>query len=96
LSNSRRSSEEKASYSLVSTRSFFKNLQKLGKTTNLRILRTVKLLSDAPYIGKSLRGQLGGYYSLRVGDFRIIYTVDESSRRVILYSAGHRARIYKG
>jgi mRNA interferase RelE/StbE len=95
LTGSRGSSAGKANYSLLSTRSFLKDLRKLDKADNRRILQTIELLKADPYVGKHLRGQLDGFRSLRVGDFRVIYTVEESTGTVILRAVGHRSVVYE-
>jgi mRNA interferase RelE/StbE len=55
----------------------------------------IRNLETNPYIGKPLRGELSGKWSLRIGDFRIIYTIDERQKTVTLYSASHRRTAYK-
>ena len=96
MSDSRSNSAKKASYSLVSTDSFLKDLRKLDSTTNRRILETVELLKSDPHLGKNLRGPLEGLQSLRVGDFRVIYSIEEETRTITLRAAGHRRSIYRG
>jgi len=46
-------------------------------------------------MGKPLRGELSGKWSLRVGNYRVIYTINEKEKAVILYSVGHRKKIYR-
>ena len=46
-------------------------------------------------MGKPLRGELAGRWSLRIGDYRVIYVIDENQKIVILYSVKHRKVIYK-
>ena len=70
-------------------------MRRLDKLTVRRIIQTLDLLKENPHLGKNLRGQLEGFRSLRVGDFRVIYTVEESSRTVVLRAVGHRRVIYK-
>jgi len=95
LKSSREGSARKAKYSLVSARSFLRDLRRLDKLTVRRILQTLELLKENAHLGKNLRGQLEGFRSLRVGDFRVVYTVEESSRTVVLRAVGHRRVIYK-
>jgi mRNA interferase RelE/StbE len=95
LKNSNVNSAEKANYSLVSTRSFLRDLRRLEKPRIRRILETVEMLKSSPYLGKNLRGQLERLRSLRVGDFRVIYSVDESSRTIALRAVGDRKAIYR-
>ncbi len=42
--------------------------------------------------------KLRGYplYRIRVGDYRIIYSVDEDSKTVYIIRIGHRENVYKG
>jgi len=41
-----------------------------------------------------LRGELVGKWSLRVGDYRVIYVIDEDQKIVVLYNARHRKVVY--
>jgi len=95
LSRSRSNSAEKADYSLATTRSFLRDLSKLDRANIRRILRAVEGLKSDAYLGKNLRGQLEGFRSLRVGDFRVIYTIEEQDRTVTLRAVGHRRLIYR-
>jgi len=40
-------------------------------------------------MGRPLREELSGKWSLRVGNYRVIYTIDEKEKAVIVYSVGH-------
>ena len=42
-----------------------------------------------------LHGEWRGYFRLRVGDWRAIYTVDRQTRLIIVHAVGHRDAIYK-
>jgi len=56
-----------------------------------RILNKIEeLQTDPEKRGKPLRNQLAGYYSLRAGDYRVIYEVDLDERIVWIYGAGLR------
>lgn len=51
-------------------------------------------LGTAPHIfGKPLRQSLHGYWSLRVGKYRIIYRI--VGEDVLIFDIGHRATVYK-
>jgi mRNA-degrading endonuclease RelE of RelBE toxin-antitoxin system len=54
-------------------------MRKLDRAANRRILQAVELLAENPRLGKMLRGELEGLWSLRVGEFRVI----TASRKVI-------------
>ena len=82
MANSNENSEKKESYRLIPTRSYLKDLRKLDRSANRRILQAVELLTDSPRLGKILRGELEGLWSLRIGEFRVIYSIEETNRTV--------------
>jgi len=64
------------------TRRFERDFRKLPSNIQDRIIELVEELRNNPYLGKKLRNL--PYYSLRVGDYRVIYLVDEKERIIIL------------
>ena len=44
---------------------------------------------------KKLHGRLAGKYRVRVGELRIIYTVDEANERIMIEAIGPRGAVYK-
>jgi len=44
---------------------------------------------------EKLRGREGEGWRVRVGDYRILYTVDEADRVVSVYRIAYRARAYR-
>lgn len=59
--------------------------------------RIFKAIYKLPYQGdiKAMQGN-SGYFRLRVGDYRIIYTVDNNVLLVRVVAVGNRGQIYKG
>jgi mRNA interferase RelE/StbE len=45
---------------------------------------------------KALQGQKGTYYRLRVGDYRIVYQVQDKALIVLVVKIGHRREVYRG
>ncbi len=90
-----KSSAAPMSYRLETTRRFEKDFRKLARDLKRRIDQHVRTLEAQPYSGKRLRGEFEGSYSLRMGDYRIIYTVDEAEKRVVLLTVAHRGRVYE-
>ncbi|HEX9736555.1 MAG TPA: type II toxin-antitoxin system RelE/ParE family toxin [Thermoanaerobaculia bacterium] len=43
---------------------------------------------------KPLTGKLKGYYRFRIGDYRVIYRVDDDGRLVIVALITHRSKAY--
>ena len=75
-----------------------KDLRKLTKK-QLKIvsslIESIDCLSGNPYYGKPLKGNKKGCYSLRVGNYRIIYEVYLSKKIVYIIRIGHRKDIYR-
>lgn len=44
---------------------------------------------------KFLKGQLSGHYRCRIGNYRIVYAVDETTKQVRVITIGHRNKVYK-
>ncbi|MFN4777128.1 MAG: type II toxin-antitoxin system RelE family toxin [Pseudanabaena sp.] len=45
---------------------------------------------------KSLKGNLSGFYRFRVGDYRVVYEVDEQAKQVRVTNIAHRRDVYDG
>lgn len=72
---------------------FLKRIKNLDRETQVRILREIKTLEANPYAGKPLRGEFKGIFSLRVGDYRILYQI--KGKELLLLVVRHRKHIYK-
>ena len=70
-----------------------KFISKQPKNQQERIFKAIYKLPFQGYI-KALQG-FSGYYRLRVGEYRIIYTVNNSILLVQVVAAGNRGQIYK-
>ncbi|MDE5064783.1 type II toxin-antitoxin system RelE/ParE family toxin [Wolbachia endosymbiont of Drosophila tristis] len=46
-------------------------------------------------VGEALSHKWVGYFRLRVGDYRVIYLIDNSEHMVKIAAIGHRKEIYK-
>lgn len=44
---------------------------------------------------KLLKGELLGYYRYRVGDYRVIYEIDDDLKRVTIIFIAHRSKAYE-
>jgi mRNA interferase RelE/StbE len=54
-----------------------------------------KLMVDPLKYGLPLRRSLSGFFKLRVGDYRIIYKIENKEVIVLVISVGHRRDVYK-
>jgi mRNA interferase RelE/StbE len=71
------------------------DLQKIDKTQASRIILTaINKLSKNPQQFDSLIHQFIGYRRLRVGDYRVIFAIEDDKNRVVIIRVGHRKEIY--
>jgi len=54
-----------------------------------------KLRRDPIAFGKPLRSNRKGQRSLRVGDWRVIYMLDQENRHILVEKIGHRREVYE-
>jgi mRNA interferase RelE/StbE len=77
-----------------------KEFGKLGKPAQKRItdyLRNRVLGAAHPKdLGKPLRKDLAGFLKFRVGDYRIIASIEEEQLLVLVVRIGHRKQVYGG
>ena len=53
-------------------------------------------LADNPHrLGKPLVGELAGLFSARRGDYRIIYSIDDTVQVVVVHCVQHRRSTYR-
>ena len=68
-----------------------KNLLKLHKKA---VSLVIDELKENPVLGKPLGRELTGLFSLRVGNYRIIYKINKKDKKILVLRAGHRSKIY--
>lgn len=77
-----------------------KNLRDLDQQNARRLLRFLNErlapLEDARSIGQPLKGaRLGDLWRYRVGDYRIIASIEDQELRVLVLRIGHRRDVYE-
>lgn len=76
-----------------------KQLQKLDRQNQIRILSFLYkriLPSDNPRLfGKTLTGRFSGYWSYRIGDYRVIADIQDKNLTILAVSIDHRSEVYK-
>jgi mRNA interferase RelE/StbE len=83
------------SYSVSFARSARKELESLDTTIALRILRKIESLPEDPRPAgcKKLAGQKS-LWRIRIGDFRIVYSIDDINRFIDVSIIRHRSSVY--
>ncbi len=85
-----------ASYRLEISGTAEKQLRKLDQQDQVRVLRAVQQLAQDPH-PRGCR-KLAGYddvFRIRVGVFRVLYSVDGRSVVVVVLKIGHRKDVYR-
>lgn len=72
-----------------------KDLEKVDKENKPRIFAALFDLRRDPYLGKKLEGKFYECYSLRVGQYRIIYKIYKTRLDVLIIRIGPRQGVYK-
>jgi addiction module toxin, RelE/StbE family len=81
-------------YKIVIEKPAEKFIMKLPKPEKEKILKSIYILPEGTDI-KRLRGQKSkGFYRLRVGDYRIIYRINNAELIICIVDAGNRGQIY--
>lgn len=84
-----------ASCSLLIKRSAARELEALPLKERRRIVRRIRVLAATPRpVGaEKLTGE--EKYRLRQGDYRILYTIDDAERAVVVVKIGQRGDVYR-
>ena len=74
-----------ASYSVVSKPSVEKDLRSLPKTTMARVMKQIEALESEPIPRQAIKLEsTRDLYRIRVGDYRVVYSIDRHLRQVII------------
>lgn len=85
-----------ASYNIIFKPSVEKDLRSLPRAMVARIFERVEALRDDPLPRRSLKlAAAEELYRIRVGDYRVIYAVDEDNQQVIVHYVRHRRDAYR-
>ncbi|MDY6051390.1 MAG: type II toxin-antitoxin system RelE/ParE family toxin [Rothia sp. (in: high G+C Gram-positive bacteria)] len=83
-------------YSVTFKPSAAKELRKINKNDQTRSAKKIQELASNPYppgIKKIVGGD--GELRLRVGNYRVIYAVEEGRLIILVLTIGHRREVYK-
>ncbi len=86
---------KKKNYRLKTTEAIALFIRKAHPHLKKKFRAALKIILEDPEIGKSLKEDLEGLYSYRVGKFRIIYRVSSREFLIELFAIGPRSSIYE-
>ena len=82
-------------YKMIFTNRAIKDLKKIDNKMKERIGNKLKIYSENPLkFGKKLTDPKIGTYKFKIGDYRVIFDIDDN--KIIVLRLGHRKNIYKG
>jgi len=83
------------SYAVYLKRSAEKELDRLPAEVHDRVIKQLISLRDdpRPHGIKKLHGKEG--YRIRVGDYRILYVIDDNENKLEIISVAHRKEVYR-
>ena len=82
-------------YSVYIKQSAEKELDRLPSKVQDIIIKKLTLLGENPTPKGVKKLQAKEGYRIRVGDYRILYIIDESKKKVEIISIAHRKDIYR-
>ncbi len=86
-------------YNVILTKEAYTDLSSLGKNTALWLQKILegKLSANPLEYGKPLRGNLTGYFKLKISIYRVVYTVYRGKLTVVVIAIGKRkdGKIYE-
>ncbi len=82
-------------YRIEVKKSAAKELRKIPGKELTRILDKIRTLSDDPRPKGSIKLTNKEEYRLRIGNYRVLYSVEDNILVVYIVKAGHRKSIYR-
>jgi mRNA interferase RelE/StbE len=85
-----------AAYTVSVNRSAQKEIRALDGNIQLRVLQSFRLLGAEPRPAgcRKLVGAINRW-RIRVGDYRVIYSINDEKRRIEIVAARHRSKAYE-
>ena len=81
-------------YSITYKQSVERDLRRIDRSRLKRLVGVLESkLSEDPHIGKALSGEFEGLYRIRIGDYRVVYSI--MSKTVLVLRIAHRKDVYR-
>ncbi len=82
-------------YSIQIKQSAAKALKKLPKSDHLNLTAAIDQLAINPGVGSVLKGEFQGLRRIRVGQYRVVYEINDGELIVLVIRIGHRREVYR-
>ena len=83
------------SFSIRIKESAAKELRRISRPDRTSIVAAIDRLAEIPHLGAALKGDLRGLRRLRVGDYRILYEIEDDELIVLVVRVAHRREAYR-
>lgn len=83
------------SFSIRIKGSAARELKRIDRADRSRIASQIDRLAEHPYVGSALKGDLRGLRRLRVGQYRVIYEIQEDELMILVVRIAHRREVYR-
>lgn len=83
------------SYSISIKQSAAKALSKIDIPQRKRLIEAIDKLKTNPTAGSVLKGEFSGLRRIRIGDYRIVYEVQNEQLVILVIRVAHRREIHK-
>jgi mRNA interferase RelE/StbE len=72
-------------------------LRKMDRKVARRVVEKLAWLAEHAdeFVHQPPRGEWAGCFKLRVGDWRVVYSLEITTRTIVVHLVGHRDAIYK-
>jgi mRNA interferase RelE/StbE len=83
------------SYQIIIPKTVTKQLEKLPQSIHNKIIENIIILQENPRPTNSLKMKNNEGYRLKIGDYRVLYDIDDKTLLITLRRVGHRREIYR-
>jgi len=82
-------------YSIKIKQSAAKSLAKIREPDRGRLIAAIDRLAESPHAGSALKGEFAGLRRIRVGEFRIVFEVDDGVLVIVVVDIAHRRDVHR-
>lgn len=83
------------SFSIRIKGSAARELKRIAWADRTRLVEAIDRLSENPFLGNALKGDLRGLRRLRIGDYRVLYELQHGELVVLVVRIAHRREVYR-
>ena len=83
------------SYQLVVEKGIGRDVRNIPHANKIRIDKALQALSGNPRPAGCTKLTAKEGYRIRVGNYRILYTIDDQARTIVVYRIKHRREVYR-